>query len=78
MTNVDKVVDRAAALIDEAANDTRYAARLLIEEGADDCLRAEVLESQRLSWEEHRAPVLEQVREQIEAFMRGDQPPTFH
>jgi hypothetical protein len=54
------------------------AMRLLLDQGAEQVFAEEVLTMQWASWVAGRDAYLAQVREQLEAFQRGDYDPTRH
>jgi hypothetical protein len=75
--DVDAALTRSALLYDKVCADNLLEAmRLLLDQGAEQALAEEVLTTQWASWVAVRDNYLAQVREQLEAFERGD--PTKH
>jgi hypothetical protein len=77
--DVDAALTRSAALYDKTMADGLVEAmRLLLDQGAEQTFAEEVLTMQWASWVANRESYLAQVREQLEAFERGDYEPTTH
>jgi hypothetical protein len=77
--DIDKALTKSAALYDlTMANGLVDAMRRLLDEGADNAFAEQVVTMQWASWVAARDNYLAQVREELEAFQRGDFEPTHH